>query len=103
MKKHRVTGKERIMYATQQNLIRQVGILTPEEREELNHQLDEIDKMDPNEAVGATLALSAWLQSKWDKYNEPICVKCENRETCKRQQTVKKCKFFEEVGSNETE
>jgi hypothetical protein len=104
MKKQRIRGKERSVIATRQALMQQVHILTPEEKEELNKQLDELDAMSKEDQVGATLALTAWLQAKWNKYNEPICVNCIKKENCKRQQNVKKCKFFEKVGDeNESE
>lgn len=99
MKKKRVSGADRIQYFTQQNIIKQMGILTDEEKEELNKQMDEIDKLPVNEQPIAIMGVKAWLQNKWNKYNEPICVKCNRKETCKRQQTVKKCKFYE--GSEE--
>ena len=103
MKRQRIRGKERIARATQEKLMRQVNILTPEEKESLNKQLDEIDALPKEEQVNATLALSAWLQAKWDKHNLPICVHCARKDFCKRQQTVKKCKFFEEGDQNESE
>ena len=103
MKKQRIRGKERSFMAARQRLMQQVNILTPEEKEELNKQLDELDTMPVEEQANATLALTAWLQSKWDKYNLPICVHCAKKEFCKRQQTVKKCKFFEEGVQNESE
>lgn len=103
MKKQRIKGRDRILMATRQKLMQQVNILSPEEKEELNEQLDAIDNMEPAEAATATLALTAWLQNKWEKYNEPICVQCNRQSFCKRQQTVKKCKFFEEIDNDESE
>lgn len=103
MKKQRIKGRDRILIATRQKLMQQVSILSSEEKDELNEQLDAIDNMTTEEAAMATLALTTWLQNKWDKYHEPICVHCGRKENCKRQQTVKKCKFFEEVESNESE
>lgn len=102
MKKQRISGKEKVRYYTEQKLMKQVSILNSEEKDELNKQLDEIDKLSSEEAVAATIALTTWLQQKWDKYNEPICVNCARRSICKRQQVVKKCKFFEDGEQNES-
>lgn len=99
MKKKRINGKDKIQYYTQQNLMKQVGILSDSEKQELNNQLDEIDKLSLEEQPAAILAVKVWLQNKWNEYNKPICVSCNRRENCKRQQTVKKCKFYE--GSEE--
>lgn len=102
-----MTNKERKIFYRRKQLTKYLSILTSEEYEELQSNLDDIDATEDSEEKRVKeLALQIWLSKKYEEATQNLCTFCVKVDNCYRNKTkVRSCKLFErkEADSNEVE
>ena len=95
-KQKKIENKEKIRFS---RIVKYLKYINYSDMEEWNKYLEKIEKSSTTEEKENNInELESWLEQKYSKATETICLRCELNETCKRRkEKVKTCKFFKQI------